>query len=926
MYIKKAFSVILVLALVITAVPLLSLPAFAADWKGLLYYEKINNGTAIAITDYGEELGESLSIPATIGGLPVTRIGNEAFCGCWLISITIPASVTSIGTDAFWGCESLTKINVSADNKYFSSADGVLYNKTKTKLICYPAGKENASYTLPAGVSSISAGAFSYNMYLESIGVNSSNKYFTAASGVLFNKAKTTLVCYPMGKTSSSYTIPSTVTSIGYEAFYSNMYLEKITFPSTLKTIGYCAFSGSFLTSVTLPSGVTSIEEYAFLGCFDLAAISLPNTLTNIGFGAFLLTAYYQTTSRWNNKVLYIGKNLITADTELTGNYTVASGTTCIADGAFFLCDTLTSVTIPQSVTVIGDEALNYCSSLTAVNVDANNANYTAINGVLFNKAATQLITYPYNKQDISYVIPDGVKSIGISAFFKNNILKTVTLSDSVTSIGIGTFSSCTALQTIILSDNLGSIGNYAFDGCEALTSVLVPSVAPAEAVDNGDPTPNVVFPKALKTVGTEAFLDCALLKTVALSPEISSIGSYAFGFTSNTEEDSDDTLYSPVSGFSIASYQYSTGERYAINNGLTYKSTAMTDMTINTAPTKTAYGLGDTLSVSGLKLNTTYADETTHIITSGYTYTPTTLYTAGTQAVTVACGSFTDMFTVNVIPKTPTGVKAVSASYNSIKISWTAVPGTVKYAVYRSATKTGTYAYLKSSTSTSVTDTSLKTGTTYYYKVKAYQTVNNVNICSTESAIVYAKPELAIPGAAKAVSASYNSIKITWTAVADATGYYVYRSATKDGTYTYLKSSTSASVTDTSLKTGTMYYYKVKAYKTVGGTKYNSAYSAIVSAKPVPATPGSFTAAKASSTSIKLTWKAVSGASGYCVYRATSSTGTFTYVKSTTSLSFTNTGLTKNKTYYYKIRAYRTVNNTKVYGAYTAIKSAKPY
>ncbi len=180
-------------------------------------------------------------------------------------------------------------------------------------------------------------------------------------------------------------------------------------------------------------------------------------------------------------------------------------------------------------------------------------------------------------------------------------------------------------------------------------------------------------------------------------------------------------------------------------------------------------------------------------------------------------------------------------------------------------------------------------------------------------------------PGSIKAASASYNSIKISWTAVSGATGYAVYRSTSKTGTYSRLGSTTSVSYTDKTAATGKTYYYKAKAYKTVSGSNIYSGYSAIVYAKAVPAVPASFTAAKASSTSVKTSWKAVSGASGYEVWMATSSGGTYSKIATTTKTTYTKTKLTKNKTYYFKARAYKTVNGTKVYGAFTSVKSAKP-
>ncbi|PEL08362.1 hypothetical protein CN601_17095 [Bacillus sp. AFS017336] len=95
-------------------------------------------------------------------------------------------------------------------------------------------------------------------------------------------------------------------------------------------------------------------------------------------------------------------------------------------------------------------------------------------------------------------------------------------------------------------------------------------------------------------------------------------------------------------------------------------------------------------------------------------------------------------------------------------------------------------------------------------------------------------------------------------------------------------------------------------------------------SAKPIPSVPTNFNATKVSSTSSKVSWSSVSGASGYEIYRSTSSTGSYSLVKSTTSTSYTNSGLTKKKTYYYKVRTYRIVGSTKVYSGWTSIKSVK--
>ena len=177
--------------------------------------------------------------------------------------------------------------------------------------------------------------------------------------------------------------------------------------------------------------------------------------------------------------------------------------------------------------------------------------------------------------------------------------------------------------------------------------------------------------------------------------------------------------------------------------------------------------------------------------------------------------------------------------------------------------------------------------------------------------------------------SKAYNKVKLTWSGVDGATGYRIYRSTSKTTGFKKIKSITTSSkvtYTNSNVSCGTTYYYKVRAYRLVDGNYYFGAYSPVVSAKAKPATPGSFKAAKSTRTKVKVTWKAVAGASGYRIYRSTSKTGGFSRiktVKSGASTSYTKK-TTRNKTYYYKMRAYTTVNGKKVWGAYTTVKAYK--
>ena len=272
-----------------------------------------------------------------------------------------------------------------------------------------------------------------------------------------------------------------------------------------------------------------------------------------------------------------------------------------------------------------------------------------------------------------------------------------------------------------------------------------------------------------------------------------------------------------------------------------------------------------------------------------------------------------------------PSGVKAVSASANSVKVSWNAVSGATGYQVWRGTSSNGTFTSLGTVTTTSKVSTALTTGKTYYYKVRAYKEVNGTKKFGEYSAVVSAVPKPAAPTGVKAVSASATSIKVSWSAVSGATGYEVYRCTTADGTYSKLGYVTTTSRNCGSLKTGKTYYFKVRAYAEVNGTKIYSNYSTVVNAAPKPAAPTGVKAVSASATSIKVSWSAVSGAAGYEVYRCTTADGTYLKLGYVTTTSRTCGSLTKGKTYYFKVRAYTEVDGKKVYSAYSTVVSAAP-
>ena len=254
----------------------------------------------------------------------VKSISNGAFEGSAVTSVTLPDNMTDVSGSTFSG-SALASVKVSENNPAFTSEDGILFSKDKTKLIFYPPKSERTEYTIPDGVKIVQDSAFyhclnltsvtipdtitnvwgysfsalrypTYANYfvsisatsyiavnafydcfnLKEIHVSENNTGLSSEDGVLFNKGKTELISYPCGKEDASYTIPDSVTVIDDSAFNSCL-LKEVTIPESVTSIGGRAFSCSSLTSVTIPKSVTKVGGLALAACPDLKAVTFEN-------------------------------------------------------------------------------------------------------------------------------------------------------------------------------------------------------------------------------------------------------------------------------------------------------------------------------------------------------------------------------------------------------------------------------------------------------------------------------------------------------------------------------------------------------------------------------------------------------------------------------------------------------------------------
>ena len=440
---------------------------------------------------------ESIELPATL-----MEIVDEAFVDCAsLLDVEMGSAVTAIGIDAF------------KNTMLWAGSENLVYIDT---WLVDCKDKEATKVTIAEGTTGIAYGAFQKCAF-------------------------------------TSIIIPDTVTEIGTYAFYRCQSLTGVQIGNGVKMIGERAFAACVkLQNLVFGNSVEVISSYAFQACKLLTKVDLPDSVKYIGTYAFEGSGLKADA----DGLIYAENWLVGTDPESIGLDIRLSNTTVgIAEHAFYKCENLSTISIPNSVQVIGDYAFRECTGLVSVNVPDG---ITEIGQFTFYKCASL----------ISLKIPVGITSIGYGAFRDCTMLKQITvdgsdekregifLPDGVTEIGgyafygcaaipmvefgeesqlnsIGTyaFKNCTGLETLTLPASLKEIGKHTFFGCASLRKLDLGGVQiiGERAFEKCAALVDLVIPDSVTEIGQRAFRECSNLITVKFGANVKTIGRYAF-------------------------------------------------------------------------------------------------------------------------------------------------------------------------------------------------------------------------------------------------------------------------------------------------------------------------------------------------------------------------------------------------------------
>ena len=816
---------------------------------------KIEDDNSCTITDY-DGMASSLSIPSAINGHTVKQIDTGALSDNRIItSVTIPNGVTTIGFSAFNGCIKLEKI------KFSSNLDTVCENAfNNTKWF------NNQSN----GLVYVGKVAYKYK------GDMPRNTKITVKSDTVSISESAFKDCANL----TAILIPSSVKHIDKYAFYNCQGLTKlnfndgieriendafgscekltsVNFSETLKSIGAFAFvECKKLSEITIPQSVTSVGEYAFSGCENLASVTVSDDLPYVGGRAFEKT-------KWLNSqpdgVVYIGKSAYGYKGDMPKNteLSLKSGITNISGYAFYEEKNLTSVKIPETVSRIGNWAFLDCEGLKNVNIP---------DGV----KRIESWTFSNCSSLTNITVPDSVTVLDGLAFSYCTNLKNIELSKNLTEIGMGALSHCTSLETIDIPDSVIIMDNIAMAGCSELKSVNIGS--------------------NLKTVGGQVFAGCTSLEKVNVN-------------LNNKNYTSENGIWYDKNKTKIILYPYNKKDSayttptslkelcngYVGSYGMLLDNSNLKTVTIEKNVTKIDdYAIGFVFDFDNYKIN-----KAKDFTVKGY---------RGTVAESYAKKNSFNFVALDKTLQTPSISKLENTS-GGIKISWNKVSGAYGYRVYQK-TSNG-WKRIKDTTATSYTDSAVSVNQTKTYTMRCID--KNGNTVSGYNSKGWSKKYTPVAPTISKLENTSSGIKLTWNKIAGVYGYRLYYK-TSSGGWKRFKDTTATSFTDSGVSPNRTETYTIRCIDKNGNTVsgYNSKGW---SKKYTPVAP---TISKLENTSggIKLSWNKIAGVYGYRLYYKTSSGG-WKRFKDTTATSFTDSGVSPNRTETYTIRCIDKNGNT---------------
>lgn len=408
-------------------------------------------------------------------------IGDGAFDWSAVEELFLPATLSELASEALTYGINLRHLEVSQDNPMFIATDGVLFNKTGTRLLIYPKQRPATQYFVPTSVESIAPNSFA-NSSLQNI------------------------------------TLPDSLRVIESSAFSQCVALEQVRFGNGLHTIGAGAFWNCLnLRDCVLPEGLTEIGESAFEACYALPTLSLPDSLTSVGAHAFTRCTAV-TLLELGSGLASIGEGAFAHCTGLT-HFHIDGAVASIGARAFSDCTNLTSVTLGDSVVSLGESVFQNCFSLDEAMIGRG---IRSLPNALFS-GCTRLTQIAHQGT---------LSSIGEKAFYDCKSLTMFNFTLGLTAIGREAFAGCETLRELTLPSSLTQIGPSAFQGCRSVSSINVgdaPVAIQESAFAGCTSVEEISLGAEAISLGDRAFENCALVRHVRIPASVRELPSTTF-------------------------------------------------------------------------------------------------------------------------------------------------------------------------------------------------------------------------------------------------------------------------------------------------------------------------------------------------------------------------------------------------------------